>query len=194
MPTKFPLVTSSLMTSQIGNDMLLVQQAIRDATGLVGTTDTATAIGKIGDVVARIGTTTTANTVLKLISDLAGGLGNSGSTAATSPSSSSSAIGFLKLISTYLQTIAGTTSVCTKASIALPANTSTIVIASGAKTVWGVFNHSSVDVWLEYGNAAVANTGFLLEGKTAILDDIKFTGAIHAIGASATSLDYRVFT
>lgn len=192
--TLVSLVTATPMTAQTGNDILLVDQAIRDAIGLVGTTDIDAIQGKVNSVILKIGNTTTAGSILKLLSDLFGGLGASNSSAAASPSSNSTAIGFLKLISSYLRSIAGVSTNCTKATVALTANTSTLAIASGAKYNWGIFNHSSQELWIEYGAAAVLSTGFNLPGRTAWLDPHQFIGAVNLISAQAVSVDYRIFT
>ncbi len=192
--TVIPLTLANAMTQQQGSDLLTLETAIQAAIGLLVSPDPASVNARLANVVSRIGDKTTADTLLKFLSDLQGGLGLSTSTAAAGPSSNSTAIGFLKLISSYLQIQTGMASVCTKAAVAL-STTSAPVISSGSKLTWMITNPTNSPIYIEYGSAATVAGGHPILAQSAWLDDFHYIGLVSAIAASGTpSIDYRVFT
>ena len=191
---QIPLVLANAMTQQQGTDLLTLETAVQGAIGVLTSPDPASINAKLSTVVNKIGDKTIADTLLKFRSDLTGGLGVSTSTAAATPSSNATAIGFLKLIASYLQIEMGLSSASTKATVAL-STTSTAVIASGAKLKWMIANPNSVPVYIEYGAVAAVAGGYPILPQYALIDDFGFTGLVNAVVASGTpSIDYRVFT
>lgn len=189
-----PLSVVQTMTQQQGADTIAAIQIVQTVIGLLSSPDPNSANAKLNSIIASLGTGSTAGTLLKYASDTTSGLGVSTSSAATSPTSSSTAIGFLKLISSYLQTMNKNSSVCTKATAALT-TTSGPIITSGVKNIWMIANTNSSPIYIEYGAAATVAGGIPIYSQMALIDDFDFTGAINGIVATGTlSVDYRVFT
>ncbi|HBE18845.1 MAG TPA: hypothetical protein DEG17_03370 [Cyanobacteria bacterium UBA11149] len=191
---QIPLLGAQLITQSQGADLIAAMNAVQAVIGLLSSPDPNSSNAKLSSIIASIGNTATASTILKLLSDVSGGLGISSSTPAASPTATATAIGFLKLISSYLQLINKKSSICTKVTVSI-ANVSTPIITAGSKNLWMIQNNTLSTIYIEYGAAAAVAGGIPIFPQYAHIDDFDFTGAVNGIVASGTaSIDYRVFT
>lgn len=191
---QFPTSLAVGQTQQQGNDMIAAINTLQVIIGLLSSPDPNSTNAKLNSIIASIGTASTASTMLKFLSDITGGLGISTSSAAANPSSNATAIGFLKLISSYLQTINHKSGTCTKATAAL-STTSAPIITSSSKNLWMIENKTANSIFLEYGGVATITGGIPVFSNYLYIDDYDFTGAVNGIVATGTaSVDYRVFT
>jgi hypothetical protein len=190
---QFPLEYIPPITSAQGSNMETILGVIRDVIGILTSPDPASVNAKLNSLISSVGTSSTSNTLLKFLSDINGNVGNPSSGAAASPTSTSTVVGFLKLISSYLQQTAPASS-CVKAS-ATVGLTSSIIVASGSKSLWGIWNTSSNPIYIEYGAVATVADGHTILPKNAWIDtEARFTGAVNAIASTSSSITYRVFS